>query len=71
MIFDGDYKLREVVEYDTYELYNLKSDPLETENLATSQPEILQQMLKKLRAWEVAVAAQPLTKNPDYVLPRP
>lgn len=68
VIFDGDYKLREVVEYGTYELYNLKADPLEERDLSSSHPEKLQYMQKKLRTWEKKVGALPPELNPNYVL---
>lgn len=68
VIFDGDFKLRENVEYGTYELFNLKDDPLEAKNLASSQPEKLQYLQRKLRDWEKSVGATPLQQNPDYAL---
>lgn len=68
VIFDGDYKLREVVEYGTYELYNLKDDPTEEHDLAKSQPEKMQELIGKLRKWEKQVGAPSLEFNPDYVL---
>jgi arylsulfatase A-like enzyme len=68
VIFDGDYKLREVVEYGTYELYNLKDDPKEENDLSKSHPEKMQQLQQKLRRWEKEVGATELTLNPDYVL---
>ncbi len=68
VIFDGDYKLREVVEYGTYELYNLKEDPLEERDLSSSQPEKLQYMQKKLRTWEQRVGAPIRELNPGYAL---
>ncbi|CAA6678654.1 MULTISPECIES: sulfatase [unclassified Lentimonas] len=68
VLFDGDYKLRENVEYSSYELYNLKNDPLESKDLAPSHPEKVQQLEQKLRAWEQQVGAPELTPNPDYSL---
>ncbi len=68
VLFDGDYKLREVVEYGTYELYNLKEDPKEEHDLSTSHPEKRQQLIQKLRRWEEDVGAPELTLNPDYAL---
>ena len=68
VLFDSDYKLRENVEYSSYELYNLKNDPLESKDLAPSLPEKVQQLEQKLRAWEKQVGAPELTLNPDYSL---
>ena len=68
VIFDGNYKMREVVEYGTYELYNLKDDPGESKNLASKQPEKLQLMQQKLERWKREVGAPSLELNPDYAL---
>ncbi len=68
VLFDGDYKLRENVEYSSYELYNLKNDPQETKDLTASHPEKVQQLTQKLRDWEKQVGAQPLELNPTYTL---
>lgn len=68
VIFDDDYKLRENVEYGTYELYNLKNDPKEENDLSKTHPEKLQYMQQKLRAWEKRVGAPKLTLNPEYNL---
>ncbi len=68
VMFGGDYKLREVVEYGTFELYNLKADPLEQKDLSKSHPEKTQELIQKLRKWEKKVGAPPLELNPDYVL---
>lgn len=67
VIFDGDWKLREVVEYGTYELYNLKDDPKEENDLSKSYPEKTEDLIRKLRKWEETVGAPELTLNPDYV----
>lgn len=67
-IYHGDYKLREVVEYGTYELYNLTDDPREENDLAASHPEVAESLLRKLREWETSVGAPPLMPNPEYTL---
>jgi len=66
VIYDGDYKLREVVEYGTYELYDLRADPKEEHDLSKSHPDRTQQLIQKLRRWEQEVGAPPLTLNPGY-----
>jgi arylsulfatase A-like enzyme len=68
VIYAGDYKLREVVEYGTYELYNLKDDPLEEKGVSASQPEELQLMQQKLKRWKREIGAPELKLNPDYAL---
>lgn len=62
---DGDMKLIEFFEDGRLELYDLKKDPFETENLAPAHPEKAQALLKQLRAWRRSVAAQMPTLNPD------
>ncbi|MBL7077090.1 MAG: sulfatase [Kiritimatiellae bacterium] len=68
VIFEGSWKLRENVEYSTYELYNLKEDPREEKDLSKAHPEKLQRLIRKLRGWEEKVGAPELTLNPDYAL---
>jgi arylsulfatase A-like enzyme len=68
VLFDGDHKLREVVEYGTYELYNLKEDPKEELDLSKNHPERTQLLIQKLRQWEKDVGAPGLAPNPDCVL---
>ena len=47
----GDWKLIESFDKSSYELFNLASDPGETNNLAESEPERLKEMLRKLKEW--------------------
>ncbi len=68
VIYDGNYKLREVVEYGTHELYNLSDDPTESNDLSGSKPDELQRMRQRLRRWEKEVGAPALQRNPDYAL---
>jgi len=46
----GDWKLVRDQAGTPFELYNIKSDPYETKNLATQHPEKLQEMIKVLEA---------------------
>jgi arylsulfatase A len=62
----GNMKLIEFFEDGALELYDLKSDPNETSNLATQYPEKAQELLKQLKAWRASVGAQMMTPNPDY-----
>jgi len=66
VIYDGDFKLIEQPEYNTYELFNLKDDKTEDKNLAKSNPEKLKETKKKLHQWLEAINAPKLTPNPDY-----
>ena len=62
----GDWKLIEFFEDGNVELFNLKSDPLETNDLAGEQPERAAEMLKQLVAWRKSVGAQMPVPNPNY-----
>ena len=63
----GDWKLIENYEAGDLELYNLKQDLSEANNLAKSEPGRAQEMLEKLRAWRKSVDANMPRPNPDYV----
>lgn len=54
----GDYKLIHFFEDNHSELYNLKKDPQEQDNLATKMPEQTNALEKKLAIWENAVKAR-------------
>ncbi len=66
-IIDGDYRLVEFFEDKHAELYDLKSDPLESHDLAVEKPDVASRLRRKLVAWRRNVAAQLPVKNPDYV----
>lgn len=53
----GDWKLITFFEKDSSELYNLKSDLSEKQNLAATQPKRLKAMRSKLDAWRAETAA--------------
>ena len=65
-IRDGDWKLIQLFETDSVELYNLASDPGETTNLADREPQRSATMLAKLAAWRTSVNAQMPVPNPNY-----
>ncbi|HEX4150525.1 MAG TPA: sulfatase-like hydrolase/transferase, partial [Pirellulales bacterium] len=67
---EGDYKLIEFYEDGRRELYNLKLDPRERDNLIQEHPEQASQLAAKLDAWRKSVGAQTNEPNPDY-LPNP
>ena len=47
----GDWKLIQYFEYNDLELYNLKNDIGETNNLSETNPEKLQELLNILENW--------------------
>jgi len=68
----GDYKLIEWFDEsicgpgNEFELYNLKEDIGEQNNLAKQMPERVEQLKKMLSNWRRKVNAQMLTPNPNY-----
>ncbi|MEP4079048.1 sulfatase [Haloferula sp.] len=61
----GDMKLIEFFE-GGLELYDLKKDPKEANNLAKKNPEKAEVLLMQLKAWRKSVDAQMMTENPNY-----
>jgi len=59
-----DFKLIEFYEDNHVELYNLKTDPEEKNNLADSKPEEAKRLTEMLHTWREKVGAQPPIKNP-------
>jgi hypothetical protein len=66
VIYDGDYKLIEMAEYDQYELYNLAVDGVESNNLFSTEPVKWWDLVTKLHDWYDAVGAPPYELNPSY-----
>jgi arylsulfatase A-like enzyme len=62
----GDWKLIEFYEDSRLELYNLSSDPSETQNLAHERPEIAQELHEMLRSWRAEIGADLPTPNPEW-----
>jgi arylsulfatase A-like enzyme len=56
-ILSGDWKLIYYYEYDSYELFNLKNDISEKNDLSESETEIAEKMLKQLKDWVKRVEA--------------
>lgn len=70
LIQQGDWKLMEFFEDGRLELYNLRDDIGETQNLAMSQPEKAQELLQKMREWRASVQApMPTTNDPVKTSP--
>lgn len=67
VIISGEWKLHEYFEDGELELYNLKSDVGEENNLAKEKPAKAQELLQKLNEWrEKTQAPIPTTTNPNY-----
>ncbi|MEX1026614.1 MAG: sulfatase [Candidatus Paceibacterota bacterium] len=62
----GRYKLLEYFENGTVELFDLKADPGEQNNLAETHPEIAEQLVKELHQWRDATGAEMMNPNPDF-----
>jgi arylsulfatase A-like enzyme len=62
----GDWKLIEYFEDGRLELYNLRDDLGEANDLATAMPEKARELQKMLAEWRRSVGAQMPTPNPDY-----
>ena len=66
-IREGDWKLIHFYEDDVYELYNLKEDIGEKENLAATHPEELAALKSALNAMNTRLDAKQPEKNVDVV----
>ena len=62
----GNYKLIHFFENDTYELYNLKIDLSEENNIIESKGRKAEQMKMLLMDWQQEVGALFPERNPDY-----
>jgi arylsulfatase A-like enzyme len=65
-IRSGDYKLIEWFEDGSVELYNLKEDIGEQNNLADKMPQKTSQLKKMLHDWRKKVDARMPVPNPDW-----
>ena len=63
---DGDWKLIEWYEDGRLELFNLRDDLGEQNDLATAMPEKARELQKMLADWRRTVGAQMPTPNPNY-----
>jgi len=54
----GDFKLLEFFEDGRIELYNLKDDPFENENLVEKMPDKANELHTLLKAWRIEVNAE-------------
>lgn len=62
----GDWKLIHIVEDEIYELYNLKTDIGEGNDLSKKYPEIVSSLKRELENWKKEMKAQMPEANPEY-----
>lgn len=62
----GDWKLIEFFEDNRVELYHLRDDIGEANDLAATQPRKAEALRQQLHAWRKSVGAQLPTPNPDF-----
>lgn len=62
----GDWKLIEFYESNSFELYNLRNDISETQNLAAAEPAKVKELATLLNEWRSNMKAQMPTLNPEY-----
>lgn len=65
-IRDGDWKLIRFYDSDHVELYNLAEDLAEERNVATSRPDLVEQLTAKLDTWLKETGAKMPRPNPVY-----
>ncbi|MFO0953041.1 MAG: sulfatase-like hydrolase/transferase [Isosphaeraceae bacterium] len=63
---DGDWKLVEFYDSGRRELFNVKSNFQESNNLAQAQPKKVAELAQKLDRWRKSVGAVMPATNPDY-----
>ena len=63
---DGDWKLIEWYEDGSHELYNIREDVSEKNDLAAKMPDKVKELTEKLGAWRKEVGAKMPVPNPDY-----
>jgi arylsulfatase A-like enzyme len=62
----GDYKLLEYFENNTVQLFNLRQDIGEQNDLSLEMPEKTSELRMMLHTWREGVSAQMMLPNPDY-----
>jgi arylsulfatase A len=63
---EGDWKLVHFYEDDRVELYNLRRDPGEMQNVQATEGDVTQRLTAKLQAWIQEVGAQEPAPNDAY-----
>ena len=59
----GDYKLLEYYENGTVQLFNLKEDIGEQNDLAKKEPKVARQLLAQLKSWRKDVKARMMRRK--------
>lgn len=67
VVRSGNFKLIEFYEQGRRELFNLKSDVGEKDNLSDRHPEIVKELAAKLEGWRQGIAARMPRPNPGFV----
>ncbi len=62
----GEYKLIEFFEDSSLELYNIKTDPSECNNLVDARPQLRDSLSRKLHLWRAEVNASMPSPNPAF-----
>ncbi|MEL7120038.1 MAG: hypothetical protein AAFO07_11375, partial [Bacteroidota bacterium] len=65
-IRDGDFKLLEYYENGTVQLFNLKKDIGEQNDLSETETAKVKELREKLHRWRKSVGARMIQPNPDY-----
>ena len=68
VMYENDLKLIEYPEYGEYELFDLKNDPEEKNNISGKNPEQTKTLTGKLHQWLQDINAPKLIPNPNYSL---
>ena len=68
IVRSGEWKLLKWYDRETVELYNLKEDISEENNLVKSRPDKVKELNANLEAWLKSVEAKMPIDNPDYPL---
>ncbi len=63
---DG-FKLTEVVENDSYYMFNLNDDPYETKDVINDYPKEASKLKARLEKWKKETGYEPPKKNPKYI----
>ncbi len=62
----GDYKLLEYYEHNTVQLFNIKNDPGEQQDLSSTEKEKVKELRNMLHTWRKSVSAKMMKPNPEY-----
>lgn len=62
----GDYKLIEYFENKTVQLFNLKEDIGEHNDISSSNPKKVNELRDMLHKWQESVGVEPMERNPDW-----